>query len=255
MIAPTTTSRRYDLDWLRVFAILAVFFYHSARFFDLDSWHIKNAVTYGWVQARSDFMALWMMPLIFLISGASIFYALNKGGPGLFVKDKVLRLFIPLLAGIFTHVTLQVYLERVSRGQFVGTYFEFLPHYFDGLYTEGGSGNFAWMGLHLWYLLVLFAFSLLLLPLFYALKRKLALPVVLFLRFCDHLERARAAAHQPTALGESGHRSGAGDRAAGVTGSGSRSTYRSQRVVLAVHHSRLRLQAPELQHAVPAICQ
>ena len=173
MSTQPTLSRRYDLDWLRVFAILAVFFYHSARFFDLDGWHIKNAVTYSWVQTRSDIMALWMMPLIFLISGASIYFALNKGGPGQFVKDKVLRLLIPLIAGVFTHITLQVYLERISRGQFSGTYFEFLPHYFDGLYVEGGSGNFAWMGLHLWYLLVLFVFSLLLLPVFFGFKRQL----------------------------------------------------------------------------------
>ncbi len=173
MNAKPTTQRRYDLDWLRVFAIFAVFFFHSARFFDLGGWHIKNAVTYSWVQTRTDIMTLWMMPLIFLISGASIFFALNKGGPGQFVKDKVLRLFVPLVAGIFTHITLQVYLERVSRSQFAGTYFEFLPHYFDGLYVEGGSGNFAWMGLHLWYLLILFMFSLLLLPVFYGLKREL----------------------------------------------------------------------------------
>ncbi len=173
MNAKPTTQRRYDLDWLRVFAILAVFFFHSARFFDLGGWHIKNAVTYGWVQTRTDIMALWMMPLIFLISGASIFFALNKGGPGQFVKDKVLRLFVPLVAGVFTHITLQVYLERVSRGQFAGTYFEFLPHYFDGLYVEGGSGNFAWMGLHLWYLLILFMFSLLLLPVFFGFKREM----------------------------------------------------------------------------------
>jgi peptidoglycan/LPS O-acetylase OafA/YrhL len=62
----------------------------------------------------------------------------------------------------------QVYLERVTHHQFTGTFFEFLPHYFDGLY--GFGGNFAWMGLHLWYLLVLFVFSLLLLPLFRWLK-------------------------------------------------------------------------------------
>jgi peptidoglycan/LPS O-acetylase OafA/YrhL len=49
MNAKPGTQRRYDLDWLRVFAILAVFFYHSARFFDLGGWHIKNAVTYSWV--------------------------------------------------------------------------------------------------------------------------------------------------------------------------------------------------------------
>jgi hypothetical protein len=81
----------------------------------------------------------------------------------------VLRLLVPLVVGIFTHVAVQVYLERVSHHQFVGTFFEFLPHYFNAPY-DGRTGNFAWMGLHLWYLLVLFVFSLLLLPLFRWLK-------------------------------------------------------------------------------------
>jgi hypothetical protein len=40
----------------------------------------------------------------------------------------------------------------------------FLPKYFDGWYAFGG--NFAWMGLHLWYLQMLFVFSLVTLPLF-----------------------------------------------------------------------------------------
>ena len=67
---------------MRVFAILSVFVYHSTRFFNLSDWHVKNPVTYGWVQALEMFMEIWMMPVIFLISGASIFYAMNKGGTG-----------------------------------------------------------------------------------------------------------------------------------------------------------------------------
>ncbi len=40
-----TTIRRYDLDWLRVGAILAVFVFHSSRFFDTTDWHVKNPTT------------------------------------------------------------------------------------------------------------------------------------------------------------------------------------------------------------------
>ena len=43
-----------------------------------------------------------MMPLIFAISGASLFYALGKGRPGQFIKDKVLRLLVPLVVGMVT---------------------------------------------------------------------------------------------------------------------------------------------------------
>jgi len=159
-------QRRYDLDWLRVLAILSVFVYHSTRFFNLGDWHVKNAVTYGWVQALESFMEIWMMPIVFLISGASIYYAMNKSGAGTFFKDKVLRLLVPLLVVVFTYASLQVYLERITHGQFSGSYFAFLPHYFEGAYFEGSAGNFAFHGMHMWYVLILFLYSLIFYPLF-----------------------------------------------------------------------------------------
>ena len=70
------------------------------------------------------FLANWMMPAIFVVSGASLFFALG-GSNGKFIKDKVLRLLVPLVVGAFTHVAMQVYLERVSHHQFTGTFFEF----------------------------------------------------------------------------------------------------------------------------------
>jgi hypothetical protein len=109
-----------------------------------------------------------MMPLMFLVSGASIFYAMDKPGAGKFFKDKVLRLFIPLLVAVFTYSILQVYLERITHGQFSGSFFAFLPHYFEGVYMEPGlpGGNFAFHGLHMWYVMILFLYSILLYPLF-----------------------------------------------------------------------------------------
>src|SRR4029453_6989257 len=123
----TESTRRYDLDWLRVLAISAVFVFHSGRFFDLDDWHVKNPTTYLGAQIWTDFQVQWLMPLVFLISGMSTFYALGTRGAGRFVKDRALRLLVPLLVGIFTHVMLQVYLERVSHGQFSGSFFAFIP--------------------------------------------------------------------------------------------------------------------------------
>jgi glucan biosynthesis protein C len=163
-----TTQRRHDLDWLRVLAILTVFIFHSSRFFDLGDWHVKNATQYLGVQIWIIILASWMMPLIFVISGASLFYALGKSKNSKFIQDKVLRLLVPWVVGIFTHVSLQVYLDRLTHGQFQGSYFEFLPHYFNGLDLFGG--NMPWTGMHLWYLLVLFIFSLAFLPFFRWLK-------------------------------------------------------------------------------------
>ncbi len=52
MVAEAISSqRRYELDWLRVLVILAIFIFHSGRFFDLFGWHIKSAAVYPGVQA------------------------------------------------------------------------------------------------------------------------------------------------------------------------------------------------------------
>lgn len=156
-------TRRYDLDWLRVLAILTVFVAHCSRFFDTQDWHVKNAVTYPALDIVAGVFLAWLMPLIFLISGAAVFYSLRKG-PARFVLDKVRRLLVPLVVGIFSHIMLGVYLEQVTHHRFYGSFLEFVPQYFDGLLGYGG--NFAWTGLHLWYLEWLFVYSLVSLPLF-----------------------------------------------------------------------------------------
>jgi hypothetical protein len=157
------TNRRYEFDWLRVLAILVVFLYHSTRFFNLGDWHVKNIDTYVWVELWNVFATRWIMPLFFIISGASLFYAMRKSaGWRKFYVDKFLRLMIPLIIGSVTHAALQIYLERTSHGQFSGSFFSFLPEYFKGIYFAiDMPGNFAFHGMHLWYLLFLFLYSLL----------------------------------------------------------------------------------------------
>ena len=162
-----TVQRQNYLDWLRVLGVLAVILYHTTRFFNSEDWHVKNAITYGWLDIWNDFAITWLMPLLFVVSGISLFYAVGKSGAAKFFKDKVLRLVVPLLVGMFTHCALQVYLERLTHGDFSGTFFQFIPYYFQGHY-EGGNpsaGNFALTGMHLWYLAWLFAFTLFLYPL------------------------------------------------------------------------------------------
>jgi peptidoglycan/LPS O-acetylase OafA/YrhL len=110
------------------------------------------------------------MPFIFVVSGAAIYYAVRPGRAWRFLLERCLRLLVPLVLGLALLTPPQVYLERLSHHQFRGSFLDFLPHYFDGLYGEG-LGNFAWQGLHLWYLEVLFVLTVLLLPLFVALKR------------------------------------------------------------------------------------
>ncbi len=78
---------------------------------------------------------------------------------------------IPVLIASVTHSALQVYLERVTHGQFSGSFISFLPDYFSGIYLGiGMPGNSAFHGMHLWYLLFLFVYSLICYRLFIWLK-------------------------------------------------------------------------------------
>ncbi len=163
-----SVQRRHDLDWLRVLAFSAVFFYHCSRFFDGGWWHIKNSTTSPLVDMLKEIFDLWGMPLIFMISGASIFFALRPGGAVRFLRDRIWRLLVPLAFGIVVLGPPQVYLTRLTHGEFQGSFLEFLPFYFRDWHIRGG--NFAWSGVHLWYLEDLFLFTLVLLPLFAGLK-------------------------------------------------------------------------------------
>ena len=126
MIQP---ERRYDLDWLRVLAFTGVFFYHCARFFNNSDWHIKNAETSDVINMVTSIFDLWGMQLIFLISRASIFFALRPGEAVHFLRDRAVRLLMPLALGILVLAPPQIYMERVTHGQFQGTFFEFLPRF------------------------------------------------------------------------------------------------------------------------------
>jgi len=167
MTAPPT-NRRSDLDWLRIFGVGVVFFYHLARVFDPYWWHVKKDSLYPLAGLARLLIGESMMPLLFLVSGAAAFYSLRSRDARAFVTDRTARLLVPFLVGVFTHIAVQVYLERLSFGQFSGSFLAFYPHYLDGIY--GFGGNFAWMGLHLWFLPALFAYSLICLPLFLWLK-------------------------------------------------------------------------------------
>jgi glucan biosynthesis protein C len=159
------TNRRHYIDWLRIIATIGIFLFHNARAYDYGDWHIKNAQTSLVATQFVEFMNIWMMPLFFVLSGASVYFSLQSRTGGGFLKERFFRIMIPwLLTGIFVMAPPQVYLERLSHGQFNGNFFQFFPHYFDGLY--GFGGNFAWMGLHLWYLMQLSVFSVILLPFF-----------------------------------------------------------------------------------------
>lgn len=163
-----SARRLYYIDWLRAIAIVFIFLYHNNRFYSGSDWHISNAQPSLGSAVFIDTLNIFIMPLFFFLSGAAVYYSLRSRTVGGFLRERVLRVMVPWVTlGIFVVGPIQVYLERLTHGQFVGSFFQFYwPHYFEGLYGITPGGNFAFEGMHLWYLMLLFVYSLLFLPLF-----------------------------------------------------------------------------------------
>ncbi|HJQ59823.1 MAG TPA: acyltransferase family protein [Vineibacter sp.] len=159
MTAPT--DRRADIDWLRVCAFGLLILYHAGMAYVSWDWHVKNAEPAAWLEAGMRFVNRWRMPLIFLVSGAAIMLALGRRGPGAFLGDRLRRLALPLAFGMLVIVPPQVYLERLQRGQFDGSFLQFLPQAFTGVYP---AGNLSWH--HLWFLAYVLVLTVALLPAF-----------------------------------------------------------------------------------------
>ncbi|MBC7881146.1 MAG: acyltransferase family protein [Anaerolineae bacterium] len=106
-----------------------------------------------------SFLNQWFMPLFFFISGAGTYFALNRRSASQYVRERFTRLFVPLLFGCLVVVPPQVYYELRSDPTYRSSYLQFYPSFFS---------HFTWA--HLWFIIYLFVFSVIALPLFVYLK-------------------------------------------------------------------------------------
>ncbi|WP_420150248.1 acyltransferase family protein [Spirosoma sp.] len=179
----TSAQRRYDLDWLRIIAILILVFYHTGMIYVSWGFHIKSAEHSQPMEEVMRWLHRWRMPLLFFISGAGTFFALRRRSYGSYAGERVRRLFIPLVFGMFVIVPPQIYAEWLFRGRFSGSYGEFYPEVFNFQpYQDGGTGGaFSWH--HLWFITYLFLYSLISIPVFRWLEGKSGQ------RFMDRISR------------------------------------------------------------------
>lgn len=143
-------NRLYYLDWLRIIIVMTVFFHHCARIFDLRSDQLFTAPKSVLLTLYREFNALWMMPLMFMIAGAAVFYSLNRRNPLDFIKERLLRILLPVLT--------------------IGL----LLFYLENIYPIGDLGG------HLWFLMFLILYTLLLLAFFVPMRKQRR---SIFLRF------------------------------------------------------------------------
>lgn len=164
-------ERRYDIDWVRVLAMLTIFFYHNARFFDTIPWHLKNADQSFLISVLVGAIASWIMPLFFLLSGVASWYSLESRTARQYLKERALRLLVPFYTvGVFVLLPPQLYWDRITNGCFAGSFWEFYPQYFSSFrFDLLPPFVVSWRG-HLWFLIFLFSISLIALPLTLFLK-------------------------------------------------------------------------------------
>lgn len=162
VIKKSAVQRRYDLDWLRVIAILILLYYHVGMIYVSWGWHIKHEQSSRLLEIVMVFLHQWRMPLLFTISGIGTYFALGFRSARQYSWERTKRLFFPVLFGMLVIVPPQIYLERLFRGENVGSYLHYYPRVYQ--FIPYPAGDFSWH--HLWFVVYLFFYSLLFLPIF-----------------------------------------------------------------------------------------
>ncbi len=151
-------ERRYDLDWLRIIAFTVLIFFHGAIFFIPGGLPIiQNAETSPTLDAFVALSSQFRLALLFFISGVGIGFARRVRNPGEFIRERSLRLLIPLTVGLAVIVPPMVYIEKLHIGEVSGDFLSFYRGFFSsGVYPQG---NLSWH--HLWFIAYLYLYCLL----------------------------------------------------------------------------------------------
>jgi glucan biosynthesis protein C len=207
-VPPQAGAHRYhELDWLRVFIILALVPAHAMGFFT------ANTGTYLGTQysspiALSTLMSLgtWGMALLFLVAGAASSAMLARRRPRQFLRERCVRLFIPFMFATLTLVPLQDYvmirtfphsLDTVpvppswdphAAGSPVSFYLWFLGAYASFLIPYSPQYAFIFWS-HLWFIPHLLVISLLTLPLLLFLRGPHGTRLIAWLADCCDRQR------------------------------------------------------------------
>lgn len=165
-------TRRYDLDWIRVGAFLLLIFYHIGMMYVPWEWHIASSYEIEALDTPMMLLSAWRLSILFFVSGIAVRYAADKygkvnGGQG-FAKTRFWRLFIPIVFGMLVIVPPQTYLQLRMAGTIDADMVGFYKTYLDL--------NQAWSVItptwnHLWYVVYILPYTLLVLLLAPVLNR------------------------------------------------------------------------------------
>lgn len=176
------TTRRYDLDWLRIIAFGLLIFYHIGMFYVTWGWHVKSRLASDTIEPLMMLTNPWRLSLLFLIAGAASRFMADKVSVGAFTWARMGRLWPPLLLAMFVIVPPQAYFEVVEALEampaVLSAQYPLALENFYGRYVTG-SGN--WCDddgclstptyNHMWFVAYLIIYTLALIPLLPILRR------------------------------------------------------------------------------------
>ena len=108
MQTPTSgTARRHDLDALRAFAMLLGVVFHASLPFVTSGWMVSDWKKTGLLGFFVTWVHGFRMPLFIFVSGYFTQMMWRRRGPGAMLKQRFLRVFVPLVLGTLTVIPLQ----------------------------------------------------------------------------------------------------------------------------------------------------
>ena len=164
----TTATRLHYIDWLRVLAVLLLFPYHVTRVFNEEAFYVKADEVSAALNVVLGFVSVWHMPLLFLLAGASTYFALRRRGSREYLGERFTRLGVPFLIGVFV---LLIPVQTWYGARFNSGYTESFWHYlvsgdFLRWNIQEGGDYFGGFGFgHLWFIFVLLLVAVIALPL------------------------------------------------------------------------------------------
>jgi surface polysaccharide O-acyltransferase-like enzyme len=178
--------RLYGLDVMRALVVIGLIFFHAALVFDVrDDYYVKNVQTAD-LSPLAAFGVVWAMPLLFLTAGLGIWHSLGRRTIGGFVRERLLRLFVPLVFGVLVLMPIPVWYRLHTDPAYDDSYAHFYRRFlharlvwsdFPFVVQDAPPDELFETG-QLWFVVALLGFTLLLLPLFWWLRRPAGEPLV-----------------------------------------------------------------------------
>lgn len=156
--------RLYFLDWLRILAFFLLILYHTGMYYVTWDWHVKSPHASGAIEPLMLLLSPWRMSLLFLISGVACGFLLKKLAARRFVRERSVRLLVPLLFGMLVVVPPQPFFEVVEKVGYAGSYADFMQlylHAYGGFCKDGDCLTLPTWN-HLWYLPYVWTYALVL---------------------------------------------------------------------------------------------